>query len=265
MRARTAAEMPGCWNCSSNFLLHRRHPSDRFKKNDGVVSRAVGRSAGVLPALRPTALAHPNPKLSLPPILFILNPSPLLRFPRLRFNIGETGPWRRWLCEDIFLAVISLVSLLACGAFLAANNYPSGAEPSKPCDRACLERFVDQYLAALVAHNYSKLPLAKNVRYTENGQDLKMNDGMWQVATLIGNKKLCFADPQTGQIGYRGIVEENGRKQIVMTRIKVDNQKISEIEALVLRGGSFNNPDGLEDHPLFKEPLLPATGLREKS
>jgi hypothetical protein len=52
-------------------------------------------------------------------------------------------------------------------------------------------------------------------------------------------------------------VEENGRKEIVITRIKVANQKISEIEALVLRGGSFNNPDGLEDHPIFLEPLPP--------
>ena len=127
--------------------------------------------------------------------------------------------------------------------------------PAKPCDRACLEGFVDQYLAALIAHNASQLPLAENARYTENGQDLKMNDGMWQVATAIGDKKLCFADIQSGQIGYRGVVEENGRKQIVMTRIKVVNQKISEIEALVLRGGSFNNPDGLVDHPIFLDAL----------
>jgi hypothetical protein len=156
-----------------------------------------------------------------------------------------------------FLTVILIVSALACGAFLSANNNLAGAEAAKPCDRACMGRIVDQYLAAMLAHNYSRLPLAKNARYTENGQDLKMNDGMWQVATAIGDKKLCFADPKTGQIGYRGIVEENGRKQIVMTRIKVEKQKISEIEALVLRGGSFNNPDGLEDHPIFIEPLPP--------
>jgi hypothetical protein len=156
-----------------------------------------------------------------------------------------------------FLVDILSFTLLAGGAVLPSISNPSLAGPTTSCDRACLERFVDQYLAALVAHDGTKLPLAKNARYTENGQDLKMNDGMWQVATLIGNKKLCFADTQTGQIGYRGIVEENGRKQIVMTRIKVENQKISEIEALVLRGGSFNNPDGLEDHPLFLEPLPP--------
>ena len=157
----------------------------------------------------------------------------------------------------VFLALILLATLPAGGAVLPAINSLAGAAAAKSCDRACLEGLVDQYLSALVAHNYSQLPLVKNSRYTENGQDLMMNDGMWQVATAVGNKKLCFADPQTGQIGYRGVVEENGRKQIVMTRIKVENQKISEIEALVLRGGSFNNPDGLEDHPVFMEPLAP--------
>jgi hypothetical protein len=157
-----------------------------------------------------------------------------------------------------FLAVGLFVALLAVGACTKENKTQTGAEPvetAKPCNRACLEGFMDQYLAALVAHNSSQLPLAENARYTENGQDLKMNDGMWQVATAIGDKKLYFADVQSGQVGYRGVVEENGRKQIVMTRIKVENQKISEIEALVLRGGSFHNPDGLVDHPIFLEAL----------
>jgi hypothetical protein len=46
------------------------------------------------------------------------------------------------------------------------------------CDRACLEGFVDQYLAALVAQDPAKLPLAKNARYTESGQELKLGDGI---------------------------------------------------------------------------------------
>ncbi len=147
------------------------------------------------------------------------------------------------------IAVELLVVLLISGTCVAG--------PVKTCDRACLEGFANQYLAALLAHSPSKLPLARNVRYTENGQDLKMNDGMWQVATALGQKRLYFADAQSGQVGFRTVVEENGRKQIVMTRLKVQNRKISEIEALVLRGGSFNNPDGLVDHPLFLEPLPP--------
>ena len=36
------------------------------------------------------------------------------------------------------------------------------------CNRACLEGPVDQYLAALVAHDPKRLPLSKEVKYTEN-------------------------------------------------------------------------------------------------
>jgi hypothetical protein len=135
------------------------------------------------------------------------------------------------------------------------NNAQATMEPKTPCDRACLEGLVDQYLTALLAHDASQLPLAENSRYTENGQDLEMNDGMWQVATALGDKKLYFADVDSGQVGIRTVVEENGREQIIMTRIKVEDQKISEIEALVLRGGSFTNPDGLDDHPIYMEAL----------
>ena len=34
------------------------------------------------------------------------------------------------------------------------------------CDRECLEGFVDQYLAAMVAHDPSRAPFAENARYT---------------------------------------------------------------------------------------------------
>lgn len=76
-------------------------------------------------------------------------------------------------------------SIAACGAYLSAKNHLSATAPAESCDRACLERFADKYLAALVSHKYSQLPLAPNARYTENGQGLRMDDGMWQVATAI--------------------------------------------------------------------------------
>jgi hypothetical protein len=129
---------------------------------------------------------------------------------------------------------------------------------SAACDRACLEGFVDQYLAALPAHDSSRLALAKNARYTENGQTLKANDGMWRVATAVGDKKIYFADPASGQVGFRGVVEENGHKQILALRMKIENRKISEMEAIICRSGAaMHNPEGLIDHPIFNEALPP--------
>jgi hypothetical protein len=152
-----------------------------------------------------------------------------------------------------FLAICFLVTVIAGSAWAQGGKATSG-----PCDRMCLQGLVDQYLAALVAHDPSRLPLTKNARYTENGQKLNMNDGMWRVATAIGNKKIYFADPQSGQVGFRGIVEENGHKQILMLRLKTENRMISEMEAIICRtGGALSNPDGLIDHPIFTEALEP--------
>jgi hypothetical protein len=81
--------------------------------------------------------------------------------------------WIAVAALNVSLSVLSL-SVLICAA--------QAAEPS--CDRACLEGFVDQYLAALVAQDPSRLPLAKNARYTENGQELKLGDGMWGLPLL---------------------------------------------------------------------------------
>jgi hypothetical protein len=50
-----------------------------------------------------------------------------------------------------------------------------------------------------VAQDPSKLPLAKNARYTENGQELKLGDGMWGPSVTLGTYKLYFADPQAGK------------------------------------------------------------------
>lgn len=46
-----------------------------------------------------------------------------------------------------------------------------------PCDRACLEGFVNQYLDAPVAHNPFGLPLAARVKFSENDQLLDLGCG----------------------------------------------------------------------------------------
>ena len=38
---------------------------------------------------------------------------------------------------------------------------------------------VDWYLAAMVKHDPSGLPLAKGVRYTENTAEIQVGEGLW--------------------------------------------------------------------------------------
>lgn len=145
-------------------------------------------------------------------------------------------------------------------AFGAMACWLNGAAAAGSCDRACLNGFVDQYLAALVAHDPSRLPLAKTVKFTENGQALKLGDGMWGVANAIRNYKLYFADPTTGQAGFFGVVEENGHPQILALRLKIETQRIGEIETIVIRTtpGAWAKPEALADKPVFSEILAPA-------
>ncbi|MBN2371750.1 MAG: hypothetical protein JXO72_14805 [Vicinamibacteria bacterium] len=59
-------------------------------------------------------------------------------------------------------ASVFVITALAIGA--------SSARGSDPCDRVCLERHVDSFLDALAARDPRPLPLAVDVRSTENGQ-----------------------------------------------------------------------------------------------
>jgi hypothetical protein len=128
------------------------------------------------------------------------------------------------------------------------------------CDRACLNGFVDQYLAALVAHDPARLPLGRDVKFTENGQMLHLGDGLWGTASGIGSYKIYADDPQAGETMYMGVLEENGAPIIFCLRMKVELHRITEIETVISRkeAGSFARPEALADKPIFSERVAPA-------
>jgi hypothetical protein len=128
------------------------------------------------------------------------------------------------------------------------------------CGRACLDRFVDRYLAAVVAHDPSLVPLARDVKFTENGQVLKVGDGFWSTASGPATYKLYADDPQAGQVMFMGVLPENGAPSIFCARLKVELQKITEIETVVSRKepGSLARPEGLVDKPILSEMVPPA-------
>jgi hypothetical protein len=57
------------------------------------------------------------------------------------------------------------------------SNWAVLAHAADPCDRACLEGYIDKVLAAMIAHNPNQLMLARDVYYTENGVQLRLGDG----------------------------------------------------------------------------------------
>lgn len=129
------------------------------------------------------------------------------------------------------------------------------------CDRACLEGFVNLYLEALVAHDPARLPLTKDARYTENGVELKLGDGMWGPEIKLRNYRFYFADPAAGQVGFFGTLEEHGHPAILGLRLKVEHRRISEMEAFIIRStarGTFSDVDNMHAIPLLSQSLMPA-------
>ncbi len=159
-------------------------------------------------------------------------------------------------------------SAMAVAIVLLAGGVAAqcGGGAAAPCDRACLEGFVDRYLEALVAHNPFGLPLAQKVRFSENDQPLPLGDGLWNTATGLGTYRLVISDPQGAQAGFFGTMRENGTPVAVALRLKLDGRKIAEAESLVLRDApAVKNMEAL-GHPdrLFVEPLSPAERVGRK-
>lgn len=143
---------------------------------------------------------------------------------------------------------------------LAAAATPAAAND---CDRACLNGFVDQYMAAVAAHDPSKLPTAANVRYSENNVEMPLGEGLWQTSDGWGSYKVYIDDPETGQVGFLAVANEDGHLSCFAGRLKVANKKITEIEIIAARpdrpsppsanGIPVGGPENLRDKPLFSE------------
>jgi len=153
------------------------------------------------------------------------------------------------------------VAVILCAAVtapcLAATQTALGAQ-SASCDRACLSKMLDDYIAALKMHDASRLPLAPGVRFTENNVPLAPGDGLWNTIDAVRDYRLPFIEPEAGQAGLFGLVEEDGKPASLSLRIKVEDRKITEIETIVLRpeaNNGFGRPQDMKPRAAFYEDI----------
>lgn len=109
-----------------------------------------------------------------------------------------------------------------------------------PTSREELQGLVDRYLEALVRRHPEDLPLANDVRFTENGQHIPLDRGLWGTAAAdppVG-RAVTVTDPESGQAGFFGAVSEHGIPVLLGMRLRAEAGEISEIETLVIRGHS---------------------------
>lgn len=103
------------------------------------------------------------------------------------------------------------------------------------CDRACLGGLITQYVDALVAHDAYRLPLAANVRFTEDSRDMKLGEGIWQSVTAKGTFRQDYLDVRK-QIAAAHVELKEGNLPILYSvLLYVEDRKIAGIETLVQR------------------------------
>jgi hypothetical protein len=121
-----------------------------------------------------------------------------------------------------------------------------------------LKGFMDMYLEALAKGDPSLLPVAPDLKYTENCQQLTPGQGIWKtLRDKVGGQYL--ADTVAGQVAFFGVVTEGEKPALIAARLAVNDSRISEIESFVVRQGSiiFSPETSGAPRPHFEETLEP--------
>ncbi len=119
-------------------------------------------------------------------------------------------------------------------------------EKKSSCDRACLEKYMDRYIDAMLDNDPSLDLFTRDCKFTENGVRLPLgNEGLWLNMLKKGNYKFYVPDVETQQVAFLGTAYEdggNGKPEgdivAVAVRLKIVNNLISEAEQLVVRPDS---------------------------
>ncbi len=133
------------------------------------------------------------------------------------------------------ITVVALLGLLSLLGF-------SSAVRAQHCDRECLRGLMTQYIDALVAHDHARLPLADNVRYTEDSRNARLGEGIWQSITANGGFRQDYIDTRK-QVAAAHVLLREGETQVLYSvLLHVADRQIAGIESLVQRvapGGRF--------------------------
>jgi hypothetical protein len=156
---------------------------------------------------------------------------------------------------------------IVVGVSTATVAVAGQAAPGGGCDKPCLVGIADTYVAALVAHDPSKAPMAPTATFTEQSKVLAVGDGLWKSAVEGPTTfKIPVADPVAGQIGVILMMKasaaafpappgrggappaaETGPADIQLAlRLKVQNRQITEAEHVMARIAAPNQLNALK-------------------
>jgi hypothetical protein len=122
---------------------------------------------------------------------------------------------------------IALIGMVLAGVLLA----PRAGVAQVACTREGLQRAVDLYIAAQSKGDTSALPLPMGVGYFENATRIDINGGVIKTAMKIDHHR-SLIDTSTCQTFTEAVVTDKAKPYVLGTRLRVNRDKIAEIEIL---------------------------------
>ena len=136
--------------------------------------------------------------------------------------------------------------LLAVGLWTIPVN---AVQRTTTCDRECLRGKVTQLLYAFVKHDVSGLPVAANLRVTEDAVEKPLAQvGLVKTVTRLRGFRQDIIDERAGVAGAHVVAEESGKPVLLVVRLKVAEDKLTELELVATRSsaeGLIFNIEGL--------------------
>jgi len=137
----------------------------------------------------------------------------------------------------------------AAGGSSTGGVAGAGGAPSAECTRALLDSIADAYFAALSAGDPSSLPLATNVKFTENAQASQLGSTeFWKNAGDTKHSQRAL-DTTACSVAAQAVIPESGTDRPVGLRLKVVAGKITEIETIVVRPGDYSASFAVASNP----------------
>jgi len=125
----------------------------------------------------------------------------------------------------------------------------NAVQPAATCDRECLRGKVTQLLYAFLKHDVSGLPVADTLRVTEDAVEKPLAKvGLLNTVTRLRGFRQDIIDERAGIAGADVVVEESGAPALLVVRLKVVADKLTEVELVATRSsaeGLIFNIDGL--------------------
>lgn len=107
------------------------------------------------------------------------------------------------------------------------------------CTREFLDSMLDAYFTALAAGDPSSLPLAENVKFTENAQESEIGStDFWMDAGDVVHSQAAL-DTTACSVAAQAVVPEGSTDLPIAIRIKLEGGEMTEIETIVVRQGDY--------------------------